>query len=250
MVHACEEVEGRHGHGKRRRWLWRGLLLLGGLGVVGVLGAGLLLEKPIVTPENLYAAVQVAIAKGSGPGRDPICVANGLAYDLQPVYVQTDNAATVSWMATLVKAGLYAAPEPGVSGGDVSKPVFVYRPGPTLAQWGGQRRLCIASGLKLKAVTHLTSVGYRRLRGERYSSVTADLQWVLDGPAPWLAMPGVGEALAQELPPWHGARWQRTAVGWSLTQRAHFVQVGQQWVPDAFKPQSPEAVRSPPGPTP
>ncbi len=226
------------------------MLLLAGLGVVGVLGARLLLEEAVVTPETLYESVQLAIAKGSGPGRDPICVANGLAYDLLPVYVQTDNAATVLWMATLVKAGLYAAAERGVSGGDVSKPVFVYRPGSTLAEWGGKRRLCIASGLRLQAVTRLDRVGYRRVRGERYATMAADLHWVLDGPAPWLAMPGVGEALAQELPPWYGARWQRTDGGWGLTQRAHFVQRGQQWVPDAFKPQPPETARPAPGSTP
>ncbi|RYZ02894.1 MAG: hypothetical protein EOO24_14100 [Comamonadaceae bacterium] len=202
------------------------------------MGAGLLAgalwwspPRPDVSPDALQAAMRAAIAGGDVPGRDAVCVANGLAYDQEPVNVQTDNAVTISWMNTLVSAKLYEAPEPGVSGGFMSQPILVYKPLPALAEWGGARRLCIARGIKLVGVGNVGQVEDLRVRGKRYTGVPADVRWTLDEPAPWLAQPEVGEALARELPTWRSARWQPGADGWRLTQRKNFVHVDQQWVP-------------------
>lgn len=187
--------------------------------------------RPDVTSDALQAAMSAAIAGGDLPGRDPVCVANGLAYDQEPVNVQTDNAVTISWMNTLVRARLYEAPEPDVSGGFMSQPILVYKPLPALAEWGGSRRLCIAKGVKLLGVTNVGQVEDLRVRGKRYTGVPADVRWTLDQPAAWLAQPGVGEALARELPSWRSARWQPADDGWRLTQRKNFVHIDEQWVP-------------------
>jgi hypothetical protein len=96
-------------------------------------------RPPEVSADALQTAMRIAIARGDSPGRDPICVANGLAYDQEPVNVEIDNAATVSWMNILVAAGLYAAPANGVSGGAVSQALLVYQPLPSLADWAGGR---------------------------------------------------------------------------------------------------------------
>lgn len=187
--------------------------------------------QPDVSADALQAAMRTAIASGELPGRDPVCVANGLAYDQEPVNVQTDNAVTISWMNTLVDAQLYEAPEPGVSGGFMSQPILVYKPLPALAQWGGARRLCIARGIKLVGVENLGRMEDLRVRGKRYSGVPADVRWTLDEPAPWLAKPEVSAALVRELPTWRNARWQPGADGWRLVQRKNFVHVDTQWVP-------------------
>ncbi|RZI97375.1 MAG: zinc ribbon domain-containing protein [Variovorax sp.] len=212
----------------------RGLVL----GSAALLGVGLVAgalwwwpSRPAVSSDALQAAMSAAIAGGDVPGRDPVCVANGLAYDQEPVNVQTDNAATISWMNTLVNARLYEAPEPGMSGGFMSQPILVYKPLPALAEWGGSRRLCIAKGVKLVSVANLGRVDDLRLRGKRYTGVPADVRWTLDQPAPWLAQPEVGEALVRELPTWRSARWQSGAAGWRLVQRKNFVHVDEQWVP-------------------
>lgn len=188
-------------------------------------------RPPEVSADALQIAMRTAIAQGDSPGRDPICVANGLAYDQEPVNVEIDNAATVSWMNILVAAGLYAAPANGHSGGAVSQAIFVYQPLPALADWAGARRLCIARAVKLQSVANIGRVDDMRLRGKPYTGVPADVQWVLDQPAPWLNNPGVAEALARELPTWRSARWQPAAQGWQLTQRKNFVRIDQQWVP-------------------
>lgn len=52
--------------------------------------------SPEVSADALQTAMRNAIAQGDSPGRDPICVANGLAYDQQPVNIEIDNAPTVS----------------------------------------------------------------------------------------------------------------------------------------------------------
>lgn len=187
-------------------------------------------RSPEVSADALQTAMRNAIAQGDSPGRDPICVANGLAYDQQPVNVEIDNAPTVSWMNILVTAGLYAGPANGSSGGTVPKVIFVYQPLPALADWGGARRLCVARAVKLESVANIGRVDDIRLRGKPYTGVPADVRWVLDQPAPWLGIPGVSEALARELPTWRSARWQAAAHGWQLTQRKNFVRIDEQWV--------------------
>ncbi len=224
---------------------------LGMLAVVAVAGgAALWPPRPSVTPDTLQAAMRTAIATGDAPGRDPICVANGLAYDQEPVNVQPDNALTVSWMNTLVDAGLYGAPESGQSGGFMSQPILVYKPLPLLAKWGGARRLCVARGIKLASVSNVGHVEDMRMRGKLYTGVPADVRWTLDEPAPWLAKSEVSEALLRQLPTWRSARWQNAASGWQLTQRKNFVQVDRQWVPGdlADRPQQQQQTAGPTSP--
>lgn len=202
-------------------------------------------SRPAVTAEMLHRSLADAVAGGQAPGQDPICVANGLAYDQEPVNVQLDNSATLAWMNMLVEAGLYAGPEDGNSGGFLSQPISVYRPLPELAQWGGARRLCVARAVRLVDVSNLGPVEDMRLRGKPYTGVLADVRWALDRPAPWLGKPGVGAALARELPSWRGARWQPGAQGWALTQRKSFVQVDARWLPgDTVERERPASVRS------
>lgn len=195
--------------------------------------------QPTATAEGLQAAMRAAIAVGDPPGRDPVCVANGLAYDREAVNVQTDNAPTLSWMNTLVNAKLYEAPESSVSGGFLSQPILVYKPLPALADWGGARRLCIARGITLMDLTNLGPVDNLRLRGKRYARVWADVRWTLDGPAPWLAEPEVSASLVRELPSWRGAHWQPGAAGWRLVQRQAFVYIDDRWVPAHLADQAP-----------
>lgn len=215
----------------RRRRMLPGVLCAVLLAGVGSLATSRWLTPPEATPAMLHAALGHSLANGQGPGRDPVCVANGLAYDQEPVYVQLDNAPTLAWMNLLVEAGLYAGPESGNSGGFLPQPISIYRPLPELAPWGGARRLCVARGVRLDAVSNLGPVEDMRLRGKPYTGVLADVRWTLDRPAPWLAQPGVGEALARELPSWRSARWKVTPRGWTLTQRKSFVLVDAQWVP-------------------
>jgi len=135
----------------------------------------------------------------------------------------------LSWMNMLVDAGLYQSPSSGESGGFLSQPISIYQPLPELARWGGGRRLCVARGVRLESVSNLGRVEDMRLRGKRYTGVLADVRWRLDDPAPWLAIPGVSEALAHELPGWRSARWQPGPHGWALTQRKSFVLVDSRW---------------------
>lgn len=226
--------------------MWRvaagaGLLLVVALGI----GIHRWSDRPEVTAALLHRSMADAMASGQAPGQDPICVANGLAYDQEPVNVQLGNSATLAWMNMLVEAGLYAGPVNGTSGGFLSQPISVYRPLPELAQWGGARRLCVARAVRLVGVSNVGPIEDMRLRGKPYTGVLADVRWALDRPAPWLNKPGVGEALARELPSWRGARWQPGEQGWALTQRKSFVQVDARWVPgDAVERERPVPTRS------
>lgn len=199
-------------------------LAAGGLAAVLVAGAFWAWQghRPAVAPDALFAAQQQAVAQGDGPGSDPVCVANGLNYDGTPILVAPDNAPTLAWMDTLVDAGLYAPATPGpVPQGD-GVPVRQYQATAALAHWGDGRRLCIARAVRLQAVRRLGAVQPMRVRGEAFSGVSADVEWTLDQPAPWLQMTGVAEALAAQLPAWRGARWQATQGAWTLVQRRHF----------------------------
>lgn len=214
---------------RRRLWLWLAAAL-GGLVVAGA-GAQWAATGPAhVSADRLEGAVRAAIAQGDGPGRDPVCVANGLAYDGQPVNVQLGNTGTLAWMDALATAGLYAPGEEGQSGGFLSQPIRVYQPQPALVSWSGTRRLCVAKTVRLEGVRNVGAVQPMRFRGEAYPGVVADVVWTLDGPAPWLAQPGLAAAFSAELPSWRGARWQVQADAWRLTQRRHFFLSGTQWL--------------------
>jgi len=193
-------------------------------------GAAALLSPGPVPADQLQAAVREAITEGAGPGNDPICVANGLAYDQTPVNVQPDNTVTVSWMATLVSAGLYEPSEEAVPAASPSPSILTYRPLPALADWAGPRRLCIARAVRLQRVVNIGEVQEMSLRGKRYPGVSADVVWTLDRPAAWLADPEVAQAFARELPIWRSARWTPSGKVWRLTQRKHFFRVGDRWV--------------------
>ncbi|MET0208081.1 MAG: zinc ribbon domain-containing protein [Burkholderiaceae bacterium] len=212
---------------RRRRWAFP--LLIGLVVVAAAFGIRHWTAEVEATPELLQAAMASLLEGGQTPGMDPICVANGLAYDNDPVNVQLDNTATLSWMNLLVDAGLYARPESGSSGGVSPQPISIYRPLPELAKWGGGRRLCVAGGVRLDGVTNLGPIEDMRLRGRNYTGVLADVRWTLQDPAPWLARPGVGEAFARQLPSWRGARWQPDPHEWTLVQRKSFVLVDKRW---------------------
>lgn len=212
---------------RSRAWGW---VVGAGLAIAGGAAAWVVAAPPSVGAPALTAAVRRAADQGDGPGRDPICVANGLAYDAEAVNVQASNEETLAWMDTLVTAGLYAPPDDGQSGGFLSQPIRIYRPRPELAEWSGPRRLCVARALMLDSVRNLGPVQPMRFRGVAYPGVAADVVWSLDGPAPWLAAPGVAAAFVNELPTWRGARWRLTPSGWRLTQRKHFFLSGSQWV--------------------
>ncbi|WP_225782185.1 hypothetical protein [Xenophilus sp. Marseille-Q4582] len=214
--------------------------LRGGGWWLGLLGAALLMagaawawweeERLQVTPEALRHAVESTVARGGGPGTDPVCVANGLPYDHDRVHVQRNNEATLAWMEALVRVGLYAAEPDAVAQAKDGSPVQVYRPLPALEGWGGERRLCMARAVRLQAVRNLGPVQSMRFRGEAYKGVAADVVWVPQEPAPWLASPAMGPVLATQWPSWRGARWTQTAEGWTLVQRRHFFLHGGQWL--------------------
>jgi len=214
---------------RRRFWLWLGIPLTGAA-VAGAAASLMAAAPPSVSADQLEDALRAAIAQGDGPGRDPICVANGLAYDGQPVNVQLGNAGTLAWMDALAAAGLYAPGEEAPSGGLASQAIRTYSPRPALADWSGARHLCVARGVTLEAVRRVGTVQSMRFRGQAYPGVVAEVVWTLDGPAPWLRAPEVAAAFGAELPSWRGARWEVTPEGWRLVQRRNFFLSGTQWL--------------------
>lgn len=224
-------------------WIVAGTLLTAS---AAAFGAYWLHADTQVEPAQLQAAMSSAMAEGMGPGLDPICVANGLAYDQSPVNVEADNMLTVSWMNTLVSAGLYQA-EPGAretqlpaqaagqetavaDAGLLPPGILTYLPLPVLADWAGPRRLCIAKSVRLLRVANVGEVMEFSLRGKRYAGVAADVVWTLDRPAAWLSQAEVGDTFARELPVWRNARWEPSGKSWRLTQRKNFYRVGDRWV--------------------
>ncbi|MDQ7958684.1 MAG: zinc ribbon domain-containing protein [Pseudomonadota bacterium] len=223
------DTEGAARAPRRRLWLWLGVPLAG-VAVAGTAASLMATAPPSVNAGLLEDALRTTVAQGDGPGRDPICVANGLAYDGQPVNVQLGNAGTLAWMDALVAAGLYGAGEEAQSGGFLSQPIRTYPPQPALADWSGARRLCMAKAVKLEAVRQVGTVQSMRFRGQSYPGVAAEVVWTLDEPAPWLATPEVAAAFSAELPSWRGARWEVTPEGWRLVQRRNFFLSGTQWL--------------------
>lgn len=183
-----------------------------------------------VSPEALQRAVEASLTSGGGPGSDPVCVANGLAYDDGLVHVQRSNDATLAWMEALVRVGLYAPVADAAVQTHDGAPVQAYRPLPALEGWGGERRLCMARAVRLQSVRNLGSVQSMRFRGEAYPGVVADVVWAPEAPAPWLAAPETASLLAAQWPAWRGARWASGPGGWTLVQRRHFFLHQGQWV--------------------
>ena len=200
------------------------------MAVAGTAASLMTTVPPSVSAGQLENALRSTVTAGDGPARDPICVANGLAYDSQPVNVQLGNAGTLAWMDTLVAAGLYGTGEEAQSGGFLSQPIRTYAPQPALADWAGARRLCVARAVKLEAVRQVGTVRSMRFRGQAYPGVAAEVVWTLDEPAPWLGTPAVAAAFSAELPSWRGARWEVTPEGWRLVQRRNFFLSGTQWL--------------------
>jgi hypothetical protein len=207
---------------RRRLGWWLGVPLAG-MAVAGA-ASGLMTSAPQqVSASALEEAVRAAVVQGDGPGRDPICVANGLAYDSQPVNVQLDNTGTLAWMDALATAGLYGP-------GEEAQSIRTYTPRPALTDWSGARHLCVARAVKLGTVRKIGTVQSMRFRGQAYPGVAAEVVWTLDGAAPWLSAPGVAAAFGAELPSWRGARWEVRPEGWRLVQRRNFFLVGAQWL--------------------
>lgn len=223
------DAEGAAPAPRRRLWLWLGVPLAG-VAVAGTAASLMATAPPSVSAALLEDALRATVAQGDGPGRDPICVANGLAYDGQPVNVQLGNAGTLAWMDALVAAGLYGPGEEAQSGGFLSQPIRTYPPQPALADWSGARRLCVAKAVKLEAVRQVGTVQSMRFRGQAYPGVVAEVVWTLDGAAPWLGTPEVAAAFSAELPSWRGARWEVTPDGWRLVQRRNFFLSDTQWL--------------------
>lgn len=222
------DAEGAVSTPRRRRWLWLAIPLAG-VAAAGTAASLMATAPPSVSAGQLEDALRASVTPGDGPARDPICVANGLAYDSQPVNVQLGNAGTLAWMDTLVAAGLYGTGEEADAGNVRSQPIRSYAPQPALADWAGARRLCVARAVKLEAVRQVGTVQSMRFRGRAYPGVAAEVVWTLDGPAPWLDMPAVAAAFSAELPSWRGARWEVTPQGWRLVQRRNFFLSGAQW---------------------
>lgn len=211
---------------RRTGWMSLALAAIAVLGLGGVAIATRPEPMPDVSPQALRAALE----RGDAQSRDPLCMANGLAYDAQPVHVQAGDAATLSWMDTLAAAGLYER-EPDEPAGESEPPALrTYAPRPELTDWTGGRQLCIARGLRLASVRGIGAVGPTRVRGQVYPGVAAEVVWSLDGAAPWLASPEVADAFARQLPAWRGGRWQVSPQGWRLMQQRRFFLYRDEWM--------------------
>lgn len=224
-VHLPDDTDG--GPGRPPAWRRSGWLLvaLAVLGTAGVAIATWREPMPAVSPQVLRATLE----RSDALSHDPLCVANGLAYDATPVHVQASDAATLSWMDTLASAGLYGR-EPEAPEGAERGALRTYLPEPGLAAWAGARRLCIARGLRLSSVRSIGAVEPMRVRGQAYPGVAAEVVWSLDDAAPWLASPDVASAFVKELPAWRGGRWQAGPLGWHMTQRRHFYRYRDEWL--------------------
>lgn len=224
-------------HGRRPRpqpyrGIWWTAACLLATGAVALGARAWFARTPQPGDGELHLAILAAVAGGAGPGIDPVCVANGLPYDEAPVHVQGDDAPTVAWMNTLVRAGLYQTPEPAQAqaAGQSAPAALRYVPLAALAQWTGPRRLCIARAIRPQRVVNAGAVEEMWLRGRQLPGLSANVVWTLDRPAPWLAGAEIGEAFARELPTWRGARWQGAGRIWQLVQRKHFYLVDGRWM--------------------
>lgn len=205
-------------------WTLAGLIVIG-----GAAWAWQHFKGDNVSAYALREAVENAMREGAGPGTEPVCVANGLAYDNTPVHVQLDNDVTTAWMEALVAAELYEVVPDAQAFTKEGAAVRDYRPLPALADWGGARRLCMARAVRVKAVRNLGPIEPMRFRGEAFTGITADVVWTMVDPAPWLAKPAAAAAMVNQWPAWRGARWAVGPEGWTMVQRRHFFLQDDRW---------------------
>ncbi|MEO7243389.1 MAG: hypothetical protein ABIW85_10815 [Variovorax sp.] len=219
---------------RRGRRLGAWVLVAIALAVVGAMAGAVTawfsVDAPSATEAELRRALQQAGAAGTPSGRDVVCIVDGLAYDSFPAYVPTTQTERIEWLDQLAAAGLYAPGQKGLSGGFFAQPIRVYQPLATLAPWGGDKRLCLAKGVRIDAL-HITGPTQDwRLRGRTFPSVSADVYWTFEQPAPWLARARLAEVALQALPAWGGARWQQQDGQWRLQRRHRFVWFERRWI--------------------
>lgn len=201
----------------------RDLLVVGAVvaAVLAVGGGGLAvwLQPPAPTPDRLLAAARSDLtAQELEPLKRQLCIGNadyrGNAFNANPY-----DQGTVSWMNTLVAAGLYSAPVP-VPGSMFSGNLLQYVPTPELVKHRDGSRLCVARGLEIAAIG---DVGQPLERSSADRLVRAQMVVRATGLAPWMAQQPVRERVLSELSGWEwqdGSLQQRVPLAFALQGRA------------------------------
>ena len=165
-------------HPPRNRRRVAGIVLV--LAVIG--GAVTWALLPQSASETVFAAaIDQSLAADPVAQRKTVCLGN-FDYGRSPVYTSSFDSETNNWLAELVKAGLYQPPQ-RVSAGLVSQ--FRYVQTATGRAAVRDRRLCVADGLRVEAVTAFTPP--ESLNGVLVSE--ASVRYRLDRPAAWLSEP-------------------------------------------------------------
>ncbi|MGC9163379.1 MAG: hypothetical protein ACP5F9_07510 [Thiomonas sp.] len=144
-------------------------------------------------------------------------------YRANPVYVNALDQGTQSWLAVLVKAGIYTAPVP-VQSGFMQQMKYTW--GPQAAHYLRNGALCVADGLRVEDVRQVQPGrdGVERLPPgvslpQNWAMVRLTLQW--SGLPAWAQQPPVSTQLNQlSAPLQQTLLLRKTPQGWVLPSQA------------------------------
>lgn len=138
--------------------------------------------KPPPTSQEVLEALRSDTERIAVPSTDLLCIKN-LPYHRHQIQLSPDDAATRTWLESLVQAGLYA---PGIEvfpDEMTGSTLMQFQALPALNNWRRNGSLCFAQGWEVEAVPAQSI--HKNARTDRLQYV-ASLSWRAQGTAPWL----------------------------------------------------------------
>jgi hypothetical protein len=180
--------------------------VIAGALLVAAVGLYFLLTPPAATRDRLLSAAKTGYGNAlTTQFKRELCLGN-MNYSLENFNIGENDRPTLTWLNTLVSAGLYSPPVAVNSGGFFPQTLQQYVATPELSKWRDGSRLCLAKDVELADVTDIgkpqeESLGSGATAG-KLLMVRANLILQATDTAPWLDKADVQGAVLATLNQW------------------------------------------------
>ncbi len=162
----------------------RMLIITGGLVAVLVIAGGgvaLMLAPEKASEASFSRAITTYLASNPALRDSVLCLSN-IPYQSDQVRLNEFDQQNRRWMDALVHSGLYSGPKEQTSGGFFQQVISVYQITPAGKSAVRDKKLCLASGMKVKSVTGFDRV--QEVKGSPSAKALAVME--IAGVADWV----------------------------------------------------------------